>query len=301
MATESYLPVGTKLCISSAAVKPRWYVTKKEIVLGSETAVATCPLTGWGVRTTKADGFDVFFQPRQVNNRRVPDGPDARNLNACLLIYDIPGTAEVGNPSAVLRRLGVRVNLSCWIVPESDIPYVTLHRMQEAGATWHTVRFDASEAKKLIDMAVSALRKELDEALARAEASRASAAEQLEQSTAAPERAEAYYLRRAESIAARCAELADDLAAGAAKFGIDSAQFNADALRTAGAAIQAGMQERAKLYARAVRDAARLGTPFPESTPAGVIADALQDGGSDEQADELRAAFAGVPGSFVGE
>lgn len=277
MASESYLPAGTRLCIRDAAGKAGWYTTKKEIPIGSELRTAACPLTGRTVRTLKTDGYDVFFTAAQVNNRRVAETAETRNLNACMLIYDIPDTADVPNPSRVLRRLGVRVNLSCWVIPESDVPYTTLHALTEGGATWHTVRFDASEARKLVDMAVAALRRELADAVARAEASRDGADAQLAASSDDPDRAEAYYLRRAASIAERCRELQDDLAAVAGRFGIDPEQFGAAAAETAVAAISAGMHARAAEYAAAVKAAKAAGMGDVDGVPAAVMQDVLRD------------------------
>src|SRR5438552_1177899 len=85
---------------------------------------------------------------------------DASDLRACLLIYDIPERSAVANPSRFLRRLAVRVNLSCWVIPEGDVPYARLNEMATGGATWHVVRFDAAEAGKLVAMAAAAIRRE---------------------------------------------------------------------------------------------------------------------------------------------
>src|SRR5262249_2769872 len=102
------------------------------------------------------------------------------NLQACLLIYDIPENSAVANPSPRLRRMAVRVNLSCWVIREGDIPYALLNTMAEGGATWHVVQFDATEAGKLIGMATEALKRDLREALRRAGRSAERASEHLD-------------------------------------------------------------------------------------------------------------------------
>lgn len=85
----------------------------------------------------------------------------------CLLIYDIPSSVSIANPSGFLRRRAVRVNLSCWVIPEERIPYKLLTRLREAGCTWHVVRFDATEADKLIVMVRQSLAKQAEEAVLR--------------------------------------------------------------------------------------------------------------------------------------
>jgi hypothetical protein len=79
------------------------------------------------------------------------------NLQACLLIYDIPERSGVRNPSRRLRSIAVRVNLSCRVSREGDVPYALLGQMAAGGATWHVVRSDADEGVKLVGMAVRAL------------------------------------------------------------------------------------------------------------------------------------------------
>ena len=50
------------------------------------------------------------------------------NLQACLLIYDIPERSSVRNPSRRLRSFAVRVNLSFRVIRGGDTPCPPLSR-----------------------------------------------------------------------------------------------------------------------------------------------------------------------------
>lgn len=80
-------------------------------------------------------------------------------MRALLLYYDIPQASKIANPSGQLRKCGIRVNLSCWVIPEHRMPWDYL-REHLSGVSWNTVRFDESEKEKLLDMARDALRRE---------------------------------------------------------------------------------------------------------------------------------------------
>ena len=104
------------------------------------------------------------------------------NLGACLLIYDIHQHSVVPYPSRRLRTVAVRVNLSCWVIREGDVPYALLHEMALGGATWHVVRFDAGEGPKLVGMAVEAIKRDIRDAMRRANRSAADAGRKLDHS-----------------------------------------------------------------------------------------------------------------------
>src|SRR5262245_3245684 len=89
-------------------------------------------------------------------------------LRPCLLVYDIPDAADLANPTPALRGRGVRVNLSCWVVPEDRIPYHLLAEMERRGATWHVVRFADDQLDKLVAMARATITKHMAEAERRA-------------------------------------------------------------------------------------------------------------------------------------
>lgn len=77
--------------------------------------------------------------------------------NAVLFVYDIPSKSDLPNPSNQLKRIGIRVNLSCWVIPESRVPYDLIRELDAGGATTEVVRFDESEREKLERLAKNAL------------------------------------------------------------------------------------------------------------------------------------------------
>lgn len=170
-------------------------------------------------------------------------------MNASLLVYDIPDASGVANPSGRLRRLGVRVNLSAWVIPTSDIPYAFLHRLAARGVTWHAVKFDASEGDKLIELATSAIKLELQRGIASARRSAADAAAELETADE-PAAAELRFNRQTRAIVARVNKLIKDMRECAGRFGVDIGE-RALTAETAVVRIKAGMHERARIYAEA--------------------------------------------------
>ena len=218
-------------------------------------------------------------------------GNNASDLRASLLIYDIPERSGVANPSGFLRRMAVRVNLSCWVIPEGDIPYHRLHAMATGGATWHVVRFDAAEAWKLVGMAAAAIRRELRDALRRARRAAGRAAAAVEAGESDPGR----YDERARSTVRRLRRLLSDLTAAAGRFGIAAEGLPLLAAARGIDALQAAMKARARLYAEAAEAVRRLGDEAmaraaeADLVPAGVLADDIDDRGGDTSA--LRAAF----------
>lgn len=208
-------------------------------------------------------------------------------MSACLLIYDIPENAPVGNPSDQLRRIAVRVNLSCWIIPESLIPYHLLNTMAAGGATWHVVRFDASEAEKLATMARDAIRRDIKQAISRARASIARTdnstdAAMLEDSA----EAERSYIRRTRNALNRARRLVKHLSAAASMFGIDKESINLADAFTSFEGITAGVQRKAKEYAELSAllrnvDPALAATAAADELPVCIMMDRLEDAGMD--------------------
>ena len=143
-------------------------------------------------------------------------------MRSVFLSYDIPQRIKIANPTAKLRSLGVRVNLSVWIIPEHAVPHGYLDELREAGAVVYLVRFDESEQVKLLEMARKALENEASRIVKGMEASIERAAKIMEPegflsvSEEQTERYEKYMrvvLRRAgkELIAAKCASSSFDL------------------------------------------------------------------------------------------
>ncbi len=141
-------------------------------------------------------------------------------LKPCLLIYDIPEASDAPNPSPWLRRRAVRINLSCWVVPEANIPYMRLKELEKEGATVHIVPFADHGIEKILSLVRSAIQKEIAEATARAEESMQKAEKKL-----ASEDDDAYadlraFRKRADAARTRTAELINDLDQARRLFGI---------------------------------------------------------------------------------
>lgn len=81
-------------------------------------------------------------------------------MKACLLYYDIPTGSKIYNPSDLLWRLGVRVNLSVWIIPEANVVRVPTSEWRSRGAKVELVRFDENDSDTIIRLAHEALERE---------------------------------------------------------------------------------------------------------------------------------------------
>ena len=104
---------------------------------------------------------------------------------------------------------------------EGDIPYALLHEMAAGGATWHVVRFDASEGQKLAGMAVEAIKRDIRDAMRRANQSADAAGLRLDPSAENPTQVKRRYAERARPIIRRLTRLLADVQKAAARFGID--------------------------------------------------------------------------------
>jgi hypothetical protein len=196
----------------------------------------------------------------------------------CMLFYDIPSNSGIPNPSRHLRSRGVRVNLSCWVLPESRVPYALLNELSQEGATWHVVRFDPAEAHKLARMAFESLRKEAENAVRRAMRSEENA-----QAHAEERGPEAYRLWVERSVR-RAEAILNDLTTGAQALGLT---FDIQTGLVALSGIQSAAQARAAVYAGMVEEAKRRGLAQAaelagrNEIPGQVLADMLEEDGAD--------------------
>ena len=224
-------------------------------------------------------------------------------IQASLLIYDIPEKAPIANPSGRLRRIAIRANLSCWIVPNHLIPYSLLNYMAENGATWHTVQFDVSEAQKLLRMANEAIKRDMEAAVARTAKSIAAAELAYEQpADDAPPPTVSDFEERTQRAIKRAKQVLGDLEEAAKVFGIDPAATPVRWAYAQAEVLRSAAHDRARRYAGAGVKAAEVGgfdgqavanAVAADAIPAGVVADFIQDHGADDEANALRAAFAG--------
>lgn len=208
------------------------------------------------------------------------------SVQACLLIYDIPERSNVPNPSDDLRPMAVRVNLSCWVIREGDIPYHLLNDMKAGGASWHVVKFDAGEAGKLAAMAIEALKRDTRDAIKRAREAQRKAEERLKSG----ENAEsvARYVQRGREAVSRLRRLLADFRKAAERMGLDVGSLSLDTARTAVDALHSIYSNRARLYAEAATaagsvdasDARAMGAAAKsDRVPAVILADYLDDNG----------------------
>lgn len=220
------------------------------------------------------------------------------NFQACLLIYDIPDESGFPNPSNVLRSIAVRVNLSCWVIPEHNIPYILLGDMERAGGTWYTVKFDASEGDKLRKMAIDAITREIQENISRAEVSAVRAFRKFQRSKEVPEKAQSTYQKIVKQIDRRMSRLQRQLRRVTAEFGIEQSAIPLTRLTRATLTIQDKIKARCRLYADAIRQVqgihgiqnAMAQAGRVDGVPALILADYMDDYGLDSR--NLRAAFA---------
>jgi hypothetical protein len=218
-------------------------------------------------------------------------------MQACLLIYDIPEEVQPGhepieNPSGLLRRIAVRVNLSCWVIPEGNIPYTVLHHMQENGATWHVVKFDVDETPKLLQMCISAIRSDIRNTLERARQSMNRAGQSLLTPDSDPNieelrQSHIKYCKASKAIVKRLRGYLADMEVVSGQFGIPSTTVNLPTATQAIFALQSTMQQRARMYVQSINQlSAKLGQTNPvvrtakqNGIPAVVMADYMDDNG----------------------
>lgn len=216
----------------------------------------------------------------------------------CLLIYDIPERSGIANPSVRLRRLAIRINLSCWVVRENDLPYALLDSMRTRGAIWHAIKFDSGEVEKLLELALEQIRKELKAAVSRALQQQRSAEGVLEDADMGEPERRAAYRARAVAIVRRTQRLVAAMKSGAERFGIVNfdGQFSGMSASVSGmdaavkalcAALGITLGRARKSGVAAVRQGAASASA--DVMPADIFADLCED--HDIPVGELRAAY----------
>lgn len=321
--TERYLAEGTRLVILPKTTRvPQWYNTRKEVVLDVEPEIVQCPLSGNRVHSFIYEGIRIFFPPNIVRSREIFEDGDidkehVQSMRPVLFTYDIPDDATeivrgkerpFYNPSDYLRTFAVRLNLSCWVMNEGDVPHALISRMLDAGCDPYVFEFNPNEAGKLVGAAVATLKKEINAAIVRAEQAHIRAEAQLTNAAneegISPEEAEQRFLDRANAISARMQSLTDDLNKVATRFGINPHVLSIDRLNITGGALKSTMEERARAYTAAANVIRETGTMMGEglanaaavdACPPYVMADFLRDSGKDAEADAITRAF-NLPG-----
>lgn len=309
--TERFLAAKSRIVLKPKNSPAMWYELKKDVIVAGEPGHGQCPITGKRVRFVNESGFLLYFPENIVRERLVVADGDindefAARFRPVLFTYDIPDASDYPNPSGVLRRYAVRLNLSCWLMDAGDIPNAMIGEMLDANCDPHTFRFDPADSKKLLTVAVAKLSREIDMAVRSAARSAQNAASQLATATAttgmSAEDAHARYEKRAAAVNARLDVLKGDLAAAAERLGINPEAIKLDRLALAGNELRDEMATRARAYLDAARAAEATGTDTGRAIAAAirsdtmdpmVAADFLDENGGDGS--DLRAAFDTAP------
>jgi hypothetical protein len=221
-------------------------------------------------------------------------------VKASLVVYDIPENSGVENPSRRFRRIGVRVNLSVWVIPNHLIPYALLNTMAENKVTWHAVEFSTAESEKLIRIARQSLERDVRDAVARTQRSIAAAHQAFEQPEEGQEVSFDAFQDRIGRAVKRAQELLGDLEEAAKVFEIDPCSLPVSWAMGQFQVLQSAAHQRAQVYVGAAQKARAIGgdgvalanAAMADDVPAGVVADFLREQGDDETADSLQGAFA---------
>jgi len=249
-----------------------------------------------------------------------------QRLRPHLLNYDIPSNRpDIVNPSNRLRRIGIRLTLSCWLMAEGDLPYSMLRDMTaprafpvvdrdgvqvldengqpryrtRRGAKWHVVPFDSNSAESLVNMATEALKQEIKDAVRRAYETAQSASERIEECEGDPVKAQKRFDADCARINETLTKTLDDLECAARRFGIDVHAINVDNAKATANTLRTALDVRVRLYTEATRRA-RLsganGRAIAEAVDRGsmsplVMADWLEEEGEEELGQALRSSF----------
>lgn len=211
----------------------------------------------------------------------------------CLLTYDIPQQADIPNPSSVLYRRGIRFNLSCWIIYQDQVPWNTLDGLSNAGATWGLFEFSPTANEALLKTAAASLKREIEEAKKRLNAS----LDKLDAKQPATQKDADRRDRERKNAHKRLDKLIADLTEACKVYGIDQNTLPFADARTYSRELQKVGGVRARLAASmtAAAPASLQAAAAADAIPLGILADALEDTG-DQAATSLaqaaRQAFA---------
>lgn len=237
-----------------------------------------------------------------MNETNTPQLPAAvKNQRISWFFYDIPSSSNIPNPSRELRQRAVRINLSCWVVPEEDIPWTLYNNLRAAGANVNVYKFDISETPRLLKEAIAFTKKEIEDTLKRAEESALEAEQRLinnEEENETRDEAHTRYVRHQRQIVKRCEKLLEDITAAYQRFGINAneALSLTDSANVI-TALNTNMDIKARAYVQATNklrsvvgdsDAVVI-TANRSAIPPEILADYMEDHNID--ASDLRSAF----------
>lgn len=220
-------------------------------------------------------------------------------IQACWLSYDIPETADIESPVSELRPIAFHAQKSVWIIREGDIPYNLIARLEAAGADVQIVRFDPSEAPKLLNMCVNAVRADIRETVDNAKKSCAAAQARYD-NTENPEAAQKRYMQDAKRINKVAAQKLKDLRSLAERWNVLSRVDTLAGATVAVESVRVAMSNRAKAYAAAIAalkarndsaDSGIIAEAEASRVPGAVLASYLEDKGLNAEAKQVSKYF----------
>lgn len=303
-----YLPKGSRVVLESTAsqdtVKPPFWYTTKNIVDVEGSIDSIHPLTTLPVRMVVAQGYRIYYQESQLIVNDTSLWATIAKVKPWQLIYDIPAYRGIPNPSGFLRSRAFRANLSCWVIPENNIPYEWCDDMRERGVDIKLAPYDPKGGAELVTMAIASIHEDIRELIGDAERTRRNADRyldaQAEKGVAGQELigTENKYAESANLMLKRLIKKLDDIEKCAESFGIDSRLLRVMQARDIGESMFSGMAHRAKMFVEAQkamrasndRDMQSMANEMSNNPSLAVIAaDMMDDNGLD--GGKLRDAF----------
>jgi hypothetical protein len=303
MATRHLLPKGTQVTVRDSSGMTQEHSTQSEIDV-TNASDARNPVTNVPCKMIVVRGYEVYFVETQIVFQDDETEEAIKNLKPWIFTYDIPAYRGIQNPSARLRRIAARFNLSSWITPEQNIPYQMISRLQAQGSNCFLVPVDNARAKYLVNVIVTNLRKDIKEATDEFEKATRNAEQKYEASDFNAEIKAKKYFTHTKLINKRMESLLSDLEQVVNLFHIDP-----NAIRLGGAMntiegirniiavrcelinnmVQAGKEAGENSTGKALANAVE-NTDGADSLAVGVLADYLEENGEDVTA--YRSAFA---------
>lgn len=271
MATYTYVAAGTRVVVEDSAGNTRWHNTRNELHVDGAVS-ATCPTRGVNVFCLESMGFKVYFTESQIKFRCTTAEEYIGSNRPCLFMYDIPSDADIYNPSSELRRYAIRLNKSCWLTMEPELPMLLLNELTEAGTDWHTVPVDPRGVGDLVSQAIRATRRELDSMIDRSAHALDRAINRLEATNEgeSPEETEKKYVAHTKLIRKRMETLYGDLENILTRFHIDPDAVNLSNARVAVDGLDKVIRTRLEIFKTSVTTLREQGRDD--------IADALEGG-----------------------
>lgn len=240
-----------------------------------------------------------------------PETDEPAHLSCSMVIYDLPSNNPAGyaDPSATMRRIGFRANLSCWIVPDGAVPHTFIHELRtKYAANVDVIRFDTAEGPRLCKMAVSAMQKEMADNAKRAAAGIALMEErhllgldpELAENTEARVAALKLYESRCVRVLKKMTGIIEDVAVAIRNFAGTPEALDVNTAKKVYETLQTGYQQKAAAFVAATAALKKIGTTDADAMAAAAakdlamvapIADMLRENGDEAAADALQEAF----------